>query len=67
MLRLRGERGSLELTVTDDGKAVLDPKSFAGGRGLRIMRYRARTIGADLSIEPNPKGGLRIRCSLTPA
>ena len=67
-IELRGEGGSLELTVTDDGKAVLDPQSFAGGRGLRIMRYRAHTIGADLAIEPNPKGGgLRIRCTLTPA
>jgi signal transduction histidine kinase len=67
-VELRGDGGSLELTVTDDGKSVLDPKSFAGGRGLRIMQFRARTIGADLAIEPNPKGsGLRIRCALTPA
>jgi signal transduction histidine kinase len=67
-IELRGDAGSLELTITDDGKTVLDPKSFAGGRGLRIMRYRARTIGADLAIDPNPKGGgLRIRCTLTPA
>jgi signal transduction histidine kinase len=67
-IELRGEGGSLELTVTNDGNAVPDPQSFAGGRGLRIMHYRARTIGADLAIEPNSKGGgLRIRCALTPA
>ena len=63
---LRGEPGLLELSVTDDGKAALEPQSFAGGRGLKIMEYRARTIGADLAIESNPRGsGLRIRCTLT--
>jgi signal transduction histidine kinase len=67
-VELRGEGGSVELTISDDGKAVVDPRSFAPGRGLRIMQYRTRTIGADLAIEPNPKSsGLRIRCTLTPA
>ena len=65
---LRAEGGSLELTITDDGKTALDPEVFAPGRGLRIMEYRARTIGADLAIEPNPRGsGLRVRCTLPAA
>jgi two-component system CheB/CheR fusion protein len=64
-IELRGEGGALELTVIDDGKATLDPDNFARGRGLRIMEYRARTIGAELAIDSNPTGtGLRIRCTL---
>jgi signal transduction histidine kinase len=67
-IELRGESGALELTVIDDGKATLDPDNFARGRGLRIMEYRARTIGAELAIDSNPTGsGLRIRCTLPAA
>lgn len=62
---LRGSGGTLELIVTDDGKCALDPAQFKPGQGLRIMAYRARSIGASLAIERNPSGhGLRIRCML---
>ena len=64
---LRGEGGGLELVVADDGKGFPDPEHFERGQGLRIMEYRARTIGAALAIERNPRGhGLRIRCTLPP-
>jgi signal transduction histidine kinase len=32
--------------------------------GLRIMKYRANTVGAALEIKPAPKGGAIVTCSL---
>ena len=66
---LRGSAGgALELAIADDGKAAPDPAQFGRGQGLRIMEYRARTIGGSLAIERNPQGrGLRIRCTLPSA
>jgi hypothetical protein len=32
--------------------------------GLRIMNYRANTIGAALDIEPHPKSGTTVTCAL---
>jgi signal transduction histidine kinase len=65
---LRGSDGALDLVVTDDGKNALDPAQFKPGQGLRIMAYRARSIGASLAIERGPRGhGLQIRCTLPAA
>jgi signal transduction histidine kinase len=65
---LRGSEGALDLVVTDDGESALDPAQFKPGQGLRIMAYRARSIGASLAIERNPRGhGLQIRCTLPAA
>jgi signal transduction histidine kinase len=63
-IELSGDSGVLELVVTDDGKGTPDPERFERGRGLRIMEYRARTIGGVLAIEANPRGGLRVCCRL---
>jgi signal transduction histidine kinase len=65
---LRAAGGSLELTVTDDGAGEREPAQFRSGRGLRIMAYRARSIGASFAIERNPHGpGTRVRCTLPAA
>jgi nitrate/nitrite-specific signal transduction histidine kinase len=32
--------------------------------GLRIMRYRAEVIGGALKVEPDPRGGTRVVCSV---
>ena len=34
------------------------------GMGLHIMQYRARMIGAFLSIGPGPQGGTVVSCSV---
>jgi signal transduction histidine kinase len=49
--------------VTDYGDGL--PKSTTGeGMGLRIMRYRAETAGAELLIERlNP--GTRVTCRIS--
>lgn len=59
-------RGELLLSVEDDG-CGFDPAadSAADSRGLRIMRYRATTIGADFVIDSQPGNGTRIICRLS--
>jgi len=54
----------LTLTVRDDGVGRRAAVSSAGGLGLRIMAYRARMIGALLSIDDAEAGGTRVVCSL---
>jgi len=66
-LTLEPREGGLTLTVSDDGVG-LDPEQAQGqseGMGLRIMRYRARMIGAHLEIGDQRAGGVAVRCSLS--
>ena len=60
---LAGE-GSHTFSVTDDGRGFATP-SDNPGMGLHLMRYRARIIGADFTIEQPATGGSRITCRLT--
>lgn len=46
------------ITITDDGRGMQGPRSDS--YGLKIMRERARLINGDLTIEPNPAGGLVV-------
>ena len=43
------------LTVSDDGIGV--PAEVLGGRGLTNMAERARDLGGDFTISPEPSGG----------
>ena len=50
-----------KLTVTDDGHGF-DPQQISGEHfGLHIMRERAASIGAELTIDSQPQQGTRIR------
>ena len=40
--------------------------AMGGGLGLKIMRYRASVIGAQLTILPREGGGTLVVCALTP-
>jgi two-component system sensor histidine kinase UhpB len=51
--------GGVRLALTDDGRGA-DPAAEEGP-GLRGMRERALAVGADLSIESAPSGGMRIQ------
>lgn len=61
---LNEDAGVLRLTVGFD--AMLSDSSLTQqeGIGLRIMRYRAGLIGADLDIEANMEKGVLITCVL---
>jgi len=56
------EQGPLILTIADDGKGLCQKHGDGGGMGLHIMRYRAHSIGGDLSLGPREGGGTIVRC-----
>ncbi|MFO0791419.1 MAG: chemotaxis protein CheB [Pirellulales bacterium] len=53
----------ISLIIRDDGVGF-DSDRTAEGEGLRIMRYRADLIGANLVILPRQEGGTVVRCSV---
>ena len=57
------QNGNIDLEVRDYGigMATLTNKNN-GGRGLRIMNYRARLIGATLILSSHPGGGVLMAC-----
>ena len=54
----------VSLQVRDDGKGINPDVERVSGSGLRIMRYRARVIGATLDIQSNPGEGTLVVCTL---
>lgn len=58
-VQLSSRAGQLTLTITDDGAWKRPTKA---GMGVHIMQYRARTIGASLSISQGKEGGTRVTC-----
>jgi signal transduction histidine kinase len=54
----------VELTVRDDGKGLPKQSEQRNGMGLKVMDYRARVIGAALSVGPANGGGTLLTCSL---
>jgi PAS domain S-box-containing protein len=63
VLTLTNHEG-MTLTIFDDGRGIPPQDQRRPGSGLRIMAYRARVIGAELSVEPAPAGGTLVRCAL---
>ncbi len=58
---LRNEQGAISLRISDDGKGF-DPEAVPPAHfGLEIMRERAQSIGAQLSIESQPGQGVTIQ------
>jgi PAS domain S-box-containing protein len=55
----------LMLSITDDGIGLPPDYAQSPGLGLKLMRYRASSIGATFAIAPRPAGGTVIKCSLT--
>ena len=63
-ITLKPKKGSIMLSVIDDGIGLPDEIDPKKGLGLSIMRHRARMIGAELAIKKNPKGGTSVICQL---
>jgi DNA-binding LacI/PurR family transcriptional regulator/signal transduction histidine kinase len=63
MLRLLRREGRLVAEVRDFGRGMGPTKAQGRGMGLRIMRYRADSIGARLEIR-NLEPGVCVSCSL---
>lgn len=62
-IHLGTEAVTSRLSVRDDGMGIPDPMPNQEGMGLQIMRYRANSIGGNLSIEPHPDGGTVVTCN----
>jgi len=54
----------LVLTIKNDGVPFSLPEGKKGRMGLRIMNYRASTVGATFDIKPNQKNGTIVTCVL---
>jgi signal transduction histidine kinase len=54
--------GSVRLEIADDGSGFSPHATESAGLGLKIMRYRAEMIDAQLSIEPREDGGTLLAC-----
>lgn len=59
------EAGRLTLQIEDNGTGF--DQSSQPGLGLRIMDYRARSIGAQLDVEAAEAGGVAVRLTLPTA
>jgi signal transduction histidine kinase len=60
-IRIQTKSGLTTLRVADDGRGIDDAGADGDGVGLRIMHYRARSIGATLSVASKP-GGTVVTC-----
>jgi signal transduction histidine kinase len=62
-INLTASLDEISLRIKNDGVPFLRP-AHSNRMGLRIMNYRANTIGAALSIEPLKKRGTIVTCKL---
>jgi signal transduction histidine kinase len=56
------DAGELVLEIADDGRGL--PKNSRQGLGLGVMKYRAKLIGAELSLGSKRAGGVVVSCRL---
>ena len=62
---LTREGGTIKMTIADDGTGLSAKTLVNPGIGLQIMQYRARMIGAALSVSrATASGGTVVTCSL---
>jgi len=65
-ITLEPDAGRYCLTVRDDGKGFAPPAPTSSGMGLRNMYYRARVIGATLTLRSAPGSGTTVHCHFHP-
>ncbi|MGV3772958.1 MAG: PAS domain-containing protein [Verrucomicrobiales bacterium] len=63
-ISLMPQNNQAVLTITDNGCGLPKGANKANGMGLRVMNYRANMIGATVTIEQAPEGGVMVRCSM---
>jgi signal transduction histidine kinase len=61
---LSQEPEQLLMMIQNDGLPFHQPETKKNRMGLRIMNYRANTIGATLDIKPLDEAGTLVTCSL---
>jgi signal transduction histidine kinase len=63
VVTLQNAHGHVAMTIRNDGMPFSEPAAAKDRMGLKIMRYRASTVGASLEIKPERSGTL-LTCSL---
>jgi len=63
-IHLAASDQKITLNIQDDGSGFSSNFKSNSGQGLRIMKYRAETIGASLDIHDAPTGGTIVTCSV---
>lgn len=63
-VRLGREDGTLEVTVTDDGRPSIPAGETGAGLGIPGMRSRVEALGGTLEAGPLPDRGFRVRAVL---
>jgi two-component system, LuxR family, sensor kinase FixL len=63
-IQLRSEEAQTTLRINDDGIGIRVGDRVHEGLGLRIMQYRAQSIGAVLSVERGAANGTIVTCTL---
>jgi len=53
--------------VQDNGAGFVPSNSGRSGMGIRIMRYRAKVIGATLDLQSQVAQGTQITCVFSPS
>jgi signal transduction histidine kinase len=66
-IRLLKETGQIVMTIKNDGLPFSPPANSRGRMGLRIMNYRASTIGGTLQIRASEPSGTLVTCCLPTA
>jgi signal transduction histidine kinase len=61
-ISLACQNDKIVLTIEDNGLGFTKDQHTKKGMGLRIMNYRARMIGASLSVGNNTSGGGLVTC-----
>ncbi len=64
VIECTSKKGVPVLTITDDGVGFHKPKKEITGMGLHLFQYRARLIGAKLTVGRGKKGGCVVACHL---
>jgi signal transduction histidine kinase len=66
VITLANSKG-VTLPIRDNGIGIPADARRDQGNGLCLMAYRARIIGAQLSVEPARDSGTIVRCVISPA
>jgi two-component system, LuxR family, sensor kinase FixL len=63
-IRIAAARGSLTLSVRDNGMGIRRRAGRRRGMGLHIMRHRADALGGSLVVRKLPRGGTEVACTV---
>jgi PAS domain S-box-containing protein len=67
IVTLAADEDRLKLTVQDNGTGFQLSDKNRSGMGVRIMRYRAKVIGAALDLQSQLNHGTQITCLFNPS